>query len=276
MAVKRAVIALGMLLSGASAPLALRGLRTVAWLRVDWTHLTSWAATTPLEDAVAAIVRLVALICMYWLLGSSALYGLARLTRLPRATRVAGWITMPVVRRVVDRALAVALATSTVVAGWVVTASAAAPQRGPVILTLATTPTSSTPTPPLPAPPVTTPTSTPSPSPAPTLGYVSHPAANGPRPGSAFPTQPTSPNPSQEWTTHHVVPGDNLWKIAAEHLADVLALDSDHISNRRIAIYWLRVVSVNRASLSSGDPNLIHPGEIVKLPPIVQPSEGGG
>jgi hypothetical protein len=45
------------------------------------------------------------------------------------------------------------------------------------------------------------------------------------------------------------------------------------LTNREIAVYWLKVCSVNRDSLRSGDPDLIYPGEIVKLPPVAHPIE---
>jgi hypothetical protein len=56
--------------------------------------------------------------------------------------------------------------------------------------------------------------------------------------------------------------GDNLWTIARAELARVgRALD-----DREVAPYWLRLIAANRATLRSGDPNLIYPGEIVELP----------
>jgi hypothetical protein len=62
-------------------------------------------------------------------------------------------------------------------------------------------------------------------------------------------------------TTHVVVRGDNLWSIAAAHLGAHRAAD--------VAPYWQRVVDANRATLRSGDPSLIYPGEHVTLPPLV-------
>lgn len=250
------------------------GRRAGSWLDIDWHHLGPWLSSTPLVDQVAAAVRMMALTCMIWLLATSLLYAIATATQIPGALRIADVITLPAVRRMVDRALVLALTASTVVGPSTVAASAAGAHRAPVILKLAATP-SPTPAPPLPTPPAPSPTPTPTPSPPPTPGYVPTPAGPGPGPSSPS-TQPTPTKPSTAWTTHRVVPGDNLWKISAEHLADALGLDPPHISNRRIASYWLRVVSVNRASLRSGDPDLIYPGEVVRLPPIVQRSEGGG
>jgi hypothetical protein len=64
--------------------------------------------------------------------------------------------------------------------------------------------------------------------------------------------------------THVVVRGDNLWRIAQ---AAVIAKNgSSHPTDAQIAPYWWRVIAANRTTLSSGDPNLIFPGEVVRLP----------
>jgi nucleoid-associated protein YgaU len=62
---------------------------------------------------------------------------------------------------------------------------------------------------------------------------------------------------------HTVQWGDNLWAIAAGHLADNGVIRS----NGQIAPYWRELVQDNRASLRSGNPDLIFPGESVVLPP---------
>ena len=62
---------------------------------------------------------------------------------------------------------------------------------------------------------------------------------------------------------HTVQRGDNLWTIAAGHLADTGVTRS----NGQIAPYWRELVQENRASLRSGNPDLIFPGETVALPP---------
>lgn len=58
-----------------------------------------------------------------------------------------------------------------------------------------------------------------------------------------------------------VVPGDHLWKISAHHL-------SRYAPDREVAPYWLEVIEMNRADLRSGDPDLIFPGEVIRLPVI--------
>lgn len=57
---------------------------------------------------------------------------------------------------------------------------------------------------------------------------------------------------------HAVLPGETLWSIAADrlHTQDV----------RRIARYWPRIHRANRDVLGS-NPNLIHPGQVLELPP---------
>lgn len=64
------------------------------------------------------------------------------------------------------------------------------------------------------------------------------------------------------------MPGDNLWSIARANLARGTGRSQAELSNREVAVYWLRLVAANRARLRSGNPDLIHPGEYVRLPLI--------
>jgi hypothetical protein len=81
---------------------------------------------------------------------------------------------------------------------------------------------------------------------------------------AAAPALPTSP--SRADGEYLVAPGDNLWRIAADHLT---ATPDTSISLRA---YWLMVIEVNRNRLRSGDPNLIFPGETIILPPLSEAS----
>jgi hypothetical protein len=40
------------------------------------------------------------------------------------------------------------------------------------------------------------------------------------------------------------------------------------VADTEVAPYWVAVCERNRATLTSGDPNLIFPGEVVTLPAI--------
>ena len=109
------------------------------------------------------------------------------------------------------------------------------------------------------------------------------PAAYVPKPAEGFPSSPGggpagspgggsaggggTPPSGQEQTYHQVVPGDNLWTIARDHLAEARG-GADEPTRREVAAYWLRVVEANRDRLVSGDPDLIYPGERTVLPPV--------
>ncbi len=81
---------------------------------------------------------------------------------------------------------------------------------------------------------------------------------------------PEAPPGKGETALHRVAEGDNLWTIARDRLAKVTGRPAGELSEREVARYWLDVVDTNRASLRSGDPDLIFPGEIIKLPPVAR------
>jgi nucleoid-associated protein YgaU len=80
------------------------------------------------------------------------------------------------------------------------------------------------------------------------------------------------PGPTEQATSHRVVPGDNLWTIARDHLAKVRRRPATQLSDREIAAYWLKVIAANQGRLRSGDPDLIYPGEETVLPPVAAAS----
>jgi hypothetical protein len=81
-----------------------------------------------------------------------------------------------------------------------------------------------------------------------------------PSTGTTTPSTVTATN-----TNVVVVPGDNLWRIASAHLT---APRGGPVADDEVVSYWRTVVAANRATLRSGDPNLIFPGELVTLPPL--------
>lgn len=94
--------------------MALHRLGERPYFHIDWSGLGGWLAVTAPEDALVAGVRVLALGLAWWVLGSTVLYVAARATRLPAALRAVEWATLPAVRRLADRAVAVTLASSTV------------------------------------------------------------------------------------------------------------------------------------------------------------------
>src|SRR5438105_9294110 len=106
---------------------------------IDWSHLGRWLATTAPDDAVTAVVRVVALALAGWLLATTTLYLLARLTGVPGLVRAAGWATLPAVRRLVDGAVAASVLGGAVLGAH--PAGAQAPGPPPIVVQLDTTTT---------------------------------------------------------------------------------------------------------------------------------------
>jgi hypothetical protein len=93
-------------------------------------------------------------------------------------------------------------------------------------------------------------------------------AVRAPEPTRARP-QAVTPAPVPKIATDKarrliVRPGDNLWLIASAALAEAPGPPPEP---HDVARYWRAVIAANRATLRSGNPSLIFPGEIVTLPP---------
>lgn len=118
-----------------AAVVLLLRLGSAGWARVDWGDPVGWLATAPPGDAVVAVLRLVALAGAAWLAASTALAVAARLSRVPAAVRAVDLVTLPTVRRLADRAVAVALTTGTLVAPAGMAVAAPAPVVAPAEVT---------------------------------------------------------------------------------------------------------------------------------------------
>jgi hypothetical protein len=194
----------------------------------------AWLRGASPEEVLGGALRLVALACASWLLGSTLLYLGARVVAGRDRLPALGALVPAFVRRQIDRALAVSLlASATLGSGGLASAAAGEPSPPATVevrdgRAIATFPS---PTPPNPEPPVIPVTAAPAPP----------------------PPAPAAPVPAGQ---HVVAPGESMWTIAADHAGATAA-----------AQYWAHVVDVNRARVRSGDPDLIYPGEIVELPP---------
>jgi hypothetical protein len=229
-----------------------------------------WLRETPSEDALLAGIRLAALVAAWWLLATTLLYLGARLAHLHGAARALGWATLPAVRRWADRAAAVSIVAASALGA---ARSAAAdppptttiPGAAPVVADLDHRDRTALPDGPPPS--VRTgraqeaePTPTVPPSPPPTM-HAALPPALPPTPAAPPPASPTG-------SSHVIAPGEHLWSIAADHVAASTGRPVSEVTPADIAPYWLRVVELNRSRLRSGNANLVHPGEIVELPPL--------
>jgi hypothetical protein len=182
-----------------------------------------------------------------------------------------------VVARYVDAAFAFALGVGTIAVTTGGAAAAPAVATGPPQSTASTTLSASGPpvtvevqpdgtlvvVPSEPSPPTTTSTTTSTTlAPAPP-GPSAALAPPVPSPSPAVSPAPT-PGPTRgEYVT--VVAGDNLWRIASVQLS---ARRGRPVRDDEIVPYWRAVVSANRATLRSHDPNVIFPGELVTLPVV--------
>jgi LysM repeat protein len=81
-----------------------------------------------------------------------------------------------------------------------------------------------------------------------------------PSPVSATPVAPSPVSATPVGPGYPVVPGDCLWSIATR----ILGRDA---SSRAIDRGWRAIYAANRGAIGS-DPNLIHPGLVLTLPPL--------
>ncbi|MGH8924390.1 MAG: LysM peptidoglycan-binding domain-containing protein [bacterium] len=212
---------------------------------------TSALSEGPLEVAVGSAVRLLGLLIAYWLLGSTVLYLLASLARLPRALTAVMPYTWRPLRRLIDGglassvAIAMALPAHASVAPGYVPVPASDPVTGPTTTTILIETTT------------TAPTASTSGSPVDIL-YL--PIELAPVPAAVA----TADRPHTIETDHVVVmPGDNMWLLAERRLTELLGRKAgDH----EVAPYWLAVIGANKDRIRSGDPDLIFPGEVLVLP----------
>lgn len=267
------------LVTGAVAAIALlHRLGAEPEFAVEWPRLWAWLGEHSIERALLGPGRLAALLLAYWLAGSTLLYTAARATALPGLIRSVEWMTLPAVRRVAGRVVALSLTVSTLgpAAAALATADPEAPDAvepfpagtvepgprhvpvpaGDVLIAppaedAGSVPTSAGPDEPEPA------------SPRPSL-------AGGPDPGPERVDDDIDPGVRRAGAAHDtateraVRPGDHLWGIAEAHLAHVLARGPSDVE---LATYWAHLVEVNRPRLRSGNPDLIFPGEAVTCPP---------
>lgn len=248
-----------------------------------------WTAAT--EDQVVAAVWASAIVLWSWLVVVGGIHAWATRTGRARWLRLTGRLLPSGVRRRVEHLAVAGLLVVPVAACSAESGTRAAPvlileESVPLPSTTLTTPTTSpsvattTTTIWSPLPDITTTTS--AAAPETTTAPPAPPTDAGDPPSSPAPSPPAppladrldQPGPADDPTftvplepgTHVVVRGDNLWDIAAEHLA--ATIPGARPSADQVRSYWLDVIEANRGQLRSGDPDLIHPGELVQLPAV--------
>ena len=212
----------------------------------SWSGALRWADQRDPVTSAMVFVRLLTLALGYHVLVTTALVVLGRVLHQPRLADWAEAWTLPPFRGTAQRLVGLSMSISTLVAGPGASAGAAAsrPAVEQVVieridLVSSADPSSGGGTATL---QVTPPPSTVTPTPAP---------AHEP------PALPAS-------TIHVVVPGDHLWAISEAALARYLGRAP---TDAEIDPYWRRMIAANP---QFRDPDLIHPGEIVNVPPPSQ------
>jgi hypothetical protein len=202
-------------------------------LAIDWAAPGRWLLTTAPPEVLMVALRYAGLALGWWLLASTGAYLLLRAARLPRLAHGTARLTLPAVRRCVDRALA-AGAAATLIAAAPVTALAA--ERSPPDTAVLRVPEA----------------------------VVAEVEA-----GEAGPVMAPESAVAEVGVpgVHVVRAGEHLWAIAAAIAAEPGHARAGVVDEAVVAPYWRRLVAANRGQLRSGDPDVIYPGERIVLPP---------
>ena len=231
-----------MLASPVLGAVALHELSDFGWLTIDWSDPLAWVARTPPEDIAAAILRHVGLIGCYWLSTASVVYTAGRLAGLSRIVSALVPVTPRIVRSVADRLVIGAVTLSSL---GISPAPAMADRHQPPMI----------------------------PDPIEIRATVGESdvdrAAVALVRDDYLPYGARSSAPAIEATRHpetvEVRNGDSLWLIAKRHLTTGLNRPP---TQEELRSHWLATIAANLPTLSSGNPDLIHPGEIITLPPV--------
>ncbi len=219
--------------------------------------ISEWLAAGPADVLVMGVLRGIGLVLSYWLLFSTLAYVLVRLADVPAALRAVEWATLPFVRRIADGVAVSALSVSLAAPLALQPLALASEAPEPVVVT---TEQGAYIPPGFDAPPAYTPTVDPiepDDTPPATLDAVKE--ADTAAPAEAPPKALISPTSLPD--SHVVVRGEHLWSIAEARLRAVGR--TEPLGDADIAPYWARLVEANRPHLRSGDPDLIHPGEVI-------------
>jgi hypothetical protein len=268
---------------------ALHALGSATSFAVDWSNPWTWTSRHSPERVLLAAGRLVALGLGYWVLVSTLLCTVARWSRIPAFIRSVEWATLPVVRRTAERFVAMSLTVSALAPLGTLAATASEPPPTPGTGTAPTVARVEPPPPDdgsAPARAVLIPASdTPIIVPVPTAALVDPADDGAPAAGEngTFPPhepatiddahRPGAPPrvlPDVRGTqphVHAVVEGESLWTIAELHVQTALGRTP---TDGETATYWSRLIDANRTRLSSGDPDLIYPGELMVCPPTAE------
>ncbi|MCY3539399.1 MAG: hypothetical protein F4Y75_01200 [Acidimicrobiia bacterium] len=244
--------------------------------QASWLPPPTRIMSAPPEEAIYGAVWLLAVAVTAWLGLTTILSVVAFSVRIPQAIRLTGRLTIAPLHRLAGRVAALALT----LAGLSITTTAAgaladppvpyqvtAEQTEPTHLSSGesgradSSPKAASPIPMVIKPGADTVIEVPVAT-TPTEKGAAIPVPHRTVPGSGVPHFRLYQNGT---ITYLVEPGDHLWSISAKYLAHRL---ERRPSTDEVYAIWVEVVKLNRATIRSGDPNLIFPGEKIILPDL--------
>lgn len=200
-----------------------------------------WLGATDPLLATMSLLRLLVLALSWYLVGVTAVGAVARLAGAVRLVRLADALTVPALRRLLQSALGVGLATAMVAAA---TPARAQPLPLQLLEGVAAEPADT--------------------ADAGASGPFPVPATNVPAPVVADATFDGAAPPSTG--QHTVVAGESFWRIAAEKVTQASGRPA---GDAEVAVYWRRLIEQNRSRLADpGNPDLLFPGQRLDLPPV--------
>lgn len=256
-ALRRVLPLLGLLAAATAAVALLHALGDQPWARVETGEPSRWLAATPPVEALMAVLRLVGLALGWWLLATTTATATATLARAERLGRLVRPLTWAPARRAADRAVAAGVSVVLVASGVPSWANEAAPPppalSEPAAVDRAPAGDGERDGPPDP-------------------GNADGPPDPGNADGPAdvgTPAATADPRSNDESArTHKVAVGESLWVIAAEDLAAHRGLPATELGEAAVAAHWRAVIEANADRLRSGDPDLVFPGEQLRLPAL--------
>lgn len=209
-------------------------------------ELLSWIDARSPAAAAVALVRLVAELSVWYVLGLSVLHLLSRALRRSGGHRLADALAAPGVRRLVQAGLGVGLVAASSVSGSAVPGSAGDTPTGTAQMT----------------PVIDQPASG-------TRAVEPGTGTATMRPGTAAAPAGGVAQLAPAPTTWTVTTGESFWTIAHDLLADTWGRAArDH----EVVPFWQALIEVNRSRLvDPDDADLIFPGQVFEVPPVPSP-----